>query len=486
MACVYESAAPREFQFVPVESSILARTRTRGSISTATENIAVPADRLQALEDRLESLAGMIQSLQSSRTSDVELSEGSGDQSQSAKRTRQSSPNTTLIEAERGHLDVQSGGRTRYVSRNYWASICDEATEIEALLRSQTRYDVFPEEEDLSAQSWRRGSLAGALLSAPPATTPVSRTSNIYQGQISANVSHLPDKMCCDCLFDAYLWNFHPVVPLIHIPSFRKEYERFWDLRFQSGGQKTTQSTPLILAVLFAGSVVCSTLKFERYFVSEDHEEITLQLYWMSSRALSLSGFPRVPTVESLSAYLIVQGTWMREEEPLTTCSFVGVAVRVAQMLGLNKEPSLFKSSISPVAAEVRRRVWWHCFHLDVLVAMASGLPPLIDRDSFNVNKVSELREDYIGTVVGLQYEEDVESQLREPADPMTEPDCMVSPLGIYIRGKIEETCKSIAFLLSLNDHTSDLQVWTFLLTKHSGFPRALEQNIREQADDAE
>jgi hypothetical protein len=54
----------------------------------------------------------------------------------------------------------------------------------------------------------------------------------------------------------------------------------------------------------------------------------------------------------------------MRDEEPLTTCSFIGVAVRVAQMLGLHKDPSHFKASVLPIPAEVHRRVWWHVFHV--------------------------------------------------------------------------------------------------------------------------
>jgi hypothetical protein len=131
----------------------------------------------------------------------------------------------------------------------------------------------------------------------------------------------------------------------------------------------------------------------------------------------------------------------MRDEEPLTTNGFVGVIVRVAQMLGLNRDPSFFKVLLSPIVAEVRRRVWWHVFHLDTLISLASGLPPLIDRGSWDVREVSELRDECIGTSSGLQYDESVRKGLRKHAS-CDEPGSLVSPRGIFLVGKMEASCE--------------------------------------------
>ena len=117
--------------------------------------------------------------------------------------------------------------------------------------------------------------------------------------------------------------------------------------------------------------------------------------------------------------------------------AFIGTAVRVAQMLGLNKEPSLFKK-IPPIAAEVRRRIWWHVFNVDVLVAVASGLHPLIDRESWDVRPVSELKEEFIGTAEGLKYQKAVFEGKLTPARP-DEEGSMVSATGIFIAGKLQD-----------------------------------------------
>ena len=123
----------------------------------------------------------------------------------------------------------------------------------------------------------------------------------------------------------------------------------------------------------------------------------------------------------------------------IDACSaFIGTAVRVAQMLGLNKEPSQFKQ-IPPIAAEVRRRVWWHVFNVDVLVAVASGLHPLIDQDSWDVQPVCELKEEYIGTTEGLLYQKAVAEAKIRPSR-VDETGSLVSPSGIFIAGKLADT----------------------------------------------
>jgi hypothetical protein len=123
----------------------------------------------------------------------------------------------------------------------------------------------------------------------------------------------------------------------------------------------------------------------------------------------------------------------MREEEPLTTCSFVGVAVRAAQMLGLHKDLQCFQNTASlEVIAEIRRRVWWHIYALDVLVATAAGLPPMIDRNSFEVALPSDVREELWETTqaqpfMGLAYSAESVPGLIETA----------SAGGIFIRCRI-------------------------------------------------
>lgn len=298
MTCIYEvDSGSRSFQFIPSTESSSATPPA----STMGSTIVLSPERLRNLEERLENLTGMVQSLQKDRPSAVEIAsvKSEGPASQSRKRTRHASPEGTN-NGDGEHLDVQAPGRTRYASKSFWASLCNEVSEVEFLLRSQARF----EGPMLEGPKRRKGSLTGLLLSPPPGPTPRKLSDLQERGEDGLN--ELPPRASCDELLEAYIWNYHPIVPLVHVPSFRLEYERFWELGARH--RALNQRTPLVLAILFGGAVVCSNKVFERLFPHQDREDLTHQLHWVCSEALRKSRFPRVPTIETLTAYMILQG----------------------------------------------------------------------------------------------------------------------------------------------------------------------------------
>lgn len=99
----------------------------------------------------------------------------------------------------------------------------------------------------------------------------------------------------------------------------------------------------IYLAVLFGGCVVSSRPQldaaFPGYGVSGNgKEKLASHFYQLAISAIRLSDFPQSPSLHSLSAFIIVDTTWLREEQPLTCCALVGVAIRAAQVLGEHLE----------------------------------------------------------------------------------------------------------------------------------------------------
>lgn len=391
--------------------------------------ISLPNDRIEHLEERLNHLSDLVQSLRNSRESIPNSETGHYIEGQSNFPEGHS----TALEATRadpadpGFLAAQPSSRARYVSRAFWARLCEENGVIEELLREQTRYDTIPPkqpQEDPKA-------LSGTILSNVPAWDTEPTQSARFR-PASCILNNVPSRPICDHLLQAYVWNFHPVIPIVHIPTLFEEYNRFWETQDHADPHLSTAmpGIPLIIAVLFAGAVVCAS---RDVFDSQTQKSWAVSLHRTASETLRLSSFPRTPTIESLTAYIIVQGTFMREEEPLATCSFIGVAVRVAQMLGLHKDAMHFASNTpKQITAEIRRRVWWHIFALDVLVATAAGLPPLIDHDSFNVALPSDVLE-YLWDkpqaqpYMGLSNSAESDTDLNGPA----------SAAGIFIRCRV-------------------------------------------------
>ncbi|KAI1611053.1 fungal-specific transcription factor domain-containing protein [Exophiala viscosa] len=432
--CIYDAAneGSSAYQFVHATSPV---DRTR-RVAERNDQVTIPVERLENLEARLHHLTALVHSLQPPPTTDPGSLEhnhpGNPTQSTNSIGVSQTTATQSLQDRNTGYLDVQAGGRVRYIARTHWVALSEEFDEIGNLLREQTRYNTIYAGSG-AAQ------FADTLISAPPSWNSYQRRSSRYQQHVPLRTLHIPDRSRSDALFEAYVSSFHPVVPLTHIPTLREDYDHFWESIHANEAQDALQTSPLILAALYAGAAVYQGSSLGDVLPNADIRRVAVELQREATRALHGAHFPRVPTVASLAAYLIIQGTWMRDEEPLNTSSFIGVAVRVAQMLGLHRDPTHFSSSILPIPAEIHRRVWWHVFHVDVLVSLASGLPPIIDRDSWDTLMVSELYEDKIGTVEGIQYMQDVRKGLRLPAGPADEMS-LISPMGIWLQGKIQET----------------------------------------------
>ncbi len=185
--------------------------------------------------------------------------------------------------------------------------------------------------------------------------------------------------MLCKEYFDA----IHGIIPIIHSPSFQEQYNRLWlslegmsAERIRTGILAENPSfLSLLFAVLFAASTTCSEAFLKAHFSHAQPQATSAALYQLTELTLSLVSFSSSPTLDSLSAFLISKNMVMREEDAMTTCSFVGTALRAAQGMGLHRDGSHF--GLDKVKAEVRRHIWWHIIHTDVMTAIWCGLPAI-------------------------------------------------------------------------------------------------------------
>lgn len=237
-------------------------------------------------------------------------------------------------------------------------------------------------------------------------------------------LEHLPTKRQSHILYKGFLSGVHAISPVLHPPTILKSYNAFWDWYDYSSysGDPCPEPSfiPLLYAIWYGGSVTVSmrtiTTEFNatsRFVLSKlYHDEVT--------RWLTKITFPRSPSLQGLAAYLIVQTILSREEEPLTSSLFISLAMRVAQTMGLHRDPAKF--GLGPCEAEYRRRLWWHIVHMDGVVAMSSGLPPLVsDENYWDVRDPSEVKDTLIGLPEAEQYEQLVASNMRvrdSPDDP--------------------------------------------------------------------
>lgn len=206
--------------------------------------------------------------------------------------------------------------------------------------------------------------------------------------------------------------SIHAILPLIDLCSFDREYCRFWT--WVEKRERSVPPTgilaenpsflPLLFAVLFGGAVSCPNEELKSQFNLAPRSAISSQLCEAAIHTQSLVAFPRNPTLYSLMSFVIVQNLLVREEEPLAACSYISVALRVAQAMGLHRDGSNF--GLEPTETEMRRRIWWHIIHTDVMTSIPSALPPSCLSDSiYDARMICEVKDSYIGKVDTLEFE---------------------------------------------------------------------------------
>ena len=212
----------------------------------------------------------------------------------------------------------------------------------------------------------------------------------------------LPPKPLCDSVIQLFFQNVHPVLPILHISSFITQYQTFWtafeDRDFHTKNCQVLREEPSFVALLFSmifASII--TNRLETGFDEVHDRSFLRDLDKATSTALALVGFPRNPSIYSLAAFIFSQNPQVREEELLGSATYVSISYRAALSMGLHKDGTDF--GIGPIENEVRRRLWWHIIHMDVMTSTSTGLPPLfMDRSLANVAMILPLTDEVIAS----------------------------------------------------------------------------------------
>lgn len=256
-------------------------------------------------------------------------------------------------------------------------------------------------------------------------------------------LEHVPTRRQSHLLYKGFMSGIQAISPVLHPPTILKLYNAFWDwydYTSYSGEPCPNPSfIPLLYAIWYGGSVSISIRTIKTEFNAPSRVSLSTMYSEEVTRWLTKISFPRSPSLQGLAAYLIVQTILSKEEEPLTSSLFVSLAMRVAQTMGLHRDPANF--GIEPCEAEYRRRLWWHIMHMDGVVAMSSGLPPLVgDENYWDVRETSEIKDTLLGTPMAEEYEKLLAAKQRLPDNPDDPSVCggpsMVNVFYLTARGK--------------------------------------------------
>ncbi|KAK4118204.1 hypothetical protein N657DRAFT_584036 [Parathielavia appendiculata] len=196
----------------------------------------------------------------------------------------------------------------------------------------------------------------------------------------------LPGRLVCDALVECYLDTSEAIFRVLHVPSFRRDYEAVWD---PSRDPDPAFLVQLKLVLAIGAAAYDSTFSLRPYAIRWVYEAQT----WLSEPEFkSRLDIPALQT--SILLLMAREATGVGEEMVWAT---LGTTVRIAMYMGLHRDTAgLGLVTVTLLVAEMRRRLWNTILELMLHSSLTSGAPPLITLDEFDTKPPGNFDDDQL------------------------------------------------------------------------------------------
>ncbi|KAM6477517.1 aldehyde dehydrogenase family-domain-containing protein [Trichoderma sp. SZMC 28011] len=203
----------------------------------------------------------------------------------------------------------------------------------------------------------------------------------------------VPPRDEADDLVENYWRWTHSLYPSIHRPSFEERYRMIW---YPQTGPRclSTEAQPFAPAGLYASmgdrlfycmlnSVFALGALFSPWLGHKDRDQLSRGFFERAKKLMDLDMLAAGSL--ALVQTLLLMSQYLQSTEMSSTCwNIVGLAVRVAQNIGLHHDPKNCNQGCCPTQAldqaetEMRRRAWAGCVLLDRVLCLTYGRPLIV------------------------------------------------------------------------------------------------------------
>ncbi|GKZ21258.1 hypothetical protein AbraIFM66951_011651 [Aspergillus brasiliensis] len=180
-------------------------------------------------------------------------------------------------------------------------------------------------------------------------------------------LSTIPVRSVCDELVQCYLRTFEGIYRIVHVPSFNKEYQQFWD-------QPPVTPTPFLvkLALILA---IGTTFHPQRGKAGKEYDTRLIQT-WIYATQWWLTGPTEKSTfnLDGLQIFcLLILARQMGTPGPSLHLS-AGALLQTATAMGLHRD-SVHFPALPPFQSEMRARLWATVLELTLQSSLDSASP---------------------------------------------------------------------------------------------------------------
>lgn len=249
-------------------------------------------------------------------------------------------------------------GRSRYIDSNVWKNLGE--------------FHPSSDEEDADDPS------PAGLYRSPTTDDPVSTALLGPNSPPVALIDFHPTYESAMKLWKIYVDNIDPIIKLVHVPSGVAIVQRA--AANPSSASKATEA--LLFAVYHFAAKTITEAECERMF-GEPQVKLVARYHDAVRQALVNAHFLRTTDLMTLQAYMLFLLSIRSHYDPHTFWILTGIAVRLAQRMGLHRDGEAL--GLKPFDVQIRRRVFWQILPLDGMAGQLCGTGISISPDSWDV-----------------------------------------------------------------------------------------------------
>ncbi|PWY87550.1 hypothetical protein BO70DRAFT_351049 [Aspergillus heteromorphus CBS 117.55] len=402
-AMSFESSRPSTI--LSHQSSSFADSPSAPTVAThiSIQEVQAMKSRIQELEEQLDKATrGSTQPSVPSPDSNIEIV---------------STQITGVIHVQHDHplaVTRRAIHKSRMLGQSYWiiglvASLRDIFDAIDPLVREESA--LFPGVQKCKA-------LARIIKSrrAPKWPSPLS--------------TDLPPKDLADKLVDCYLQTTETIYPILHVPSFRRDYEALWS-------PTSEHKTAFLVQVKLVLAIGATT--YDEHF---SLRSLAVKWVYEAQTWLAEPEYKSRFSIQAVQIHLLL--LLAREAAgigPTLIWISFGELLRTAIHMGLHRDPTgLPKGPF--LAAEMRRRLWNTILEISLQTSMTCGGPLLMTSDDFDTEPPSNFDDEQL-----------IEGNSSE--DPAPNPDSKFTRVTIArtLRKTFPLRAAIVKFLNDMNSH---------------------------------
>jgi hypothetical protein len=261
---------------------------------------------------------------------------------------------------------LSSQGSSRYINSNLWYNLGDDEVQ---------RVSDNEEEAQVS------GVVAGNFASDP--------LTGAFMGSQQSLLHYHPTHVEAMMLWKTHIENVEPICKVLHIPSTFKMVE----IASQQP-EMVSKADECLLFAIYHFAVFSMTENECAKDFGDSRATLVQRYHFASRQALVNASFLKTTDIVILQALVLFLLSCRYFYDPHTYWILTGVAIRIAQRMGLHRDGE--KLGLLPFDVQMRRRLFYQLLPLDLIASQMSGTGIGIMPDTWDTQQPLNINDDQI------------------------------------------------------------------------------------------